>query len=148
MMTVILIFYALGLQDKGSILTLDILEAETGWYYIIPSEGQRNVKKIVRPDNNGVVYLNQNRYKGIKEVRILRNGIDITEQVKFLSNTEHDFYKNGNHQRYELTKFFVPQHEKSNSGTEWDDPEVYYKYSLQEKQHRDKLIQEGKIKFN
>ena len=137
----ILIFSLILCQDDSTLMVKITDRVE--WYYVIPSS-----RKITKAnfDSNGVLYVTPKQFTALRKVIVIKNGVDITNQVKFLRLSK---YTASSGQEYEFINFFSPSEKlpTHQSGIEWDDPEVEHKLSLEEKKVREKLISHGKIKF-
>ncbi len=89
--------------------------------------------------------MNSKAFKTLSGVNIYQSDTDVTLSVKYMSKAH---ITNFNGHNTELIKFYIPSYENEEYCLEsWDDPDVYYKYSLQEKMHRKELIEVGKLRL-
>jgi len=135
-------------QQSDDVLKVDLIENDAGWYYIIPLDSSLKTE-TAKTNIDGVCYINSDRYKNLKRIVVYKDGVDVTNAIRFLSKVDHDIFTDGTRKRYHLMKFYFSVNENSECCLEpkRNDPDTHSKYSRMEKLHRSRLIQEGKIRF-
>jgi hypothetical protein len=116
----------------------------------VPSDTIDNVSiEKLKTNTDGVSYINANHYNKLKSIVVYKDGLDVTNSIRFLSKLDHDIFIDGARKRYHLMKFYLSINENSECCSEpnRNDPDTHLKYSKIEKLHRSRLIQEGKIRF-
>lgn len=129
---------------QSSIVKVNVPANYIGWCYIVPSDIV-NSSDGYDFNENGIAYVNSKAFKTLSEVNIYQSDTDITLSVKYMSKAH---ITNSNGHNTELIKFYIPSYENAECCLEsWDDPDVNYKYSSQEKKHRKELIELGKLRL-
>jgi len=140
---------SIGMQWAPN-LNVDVYENESGWYYIAPLDTvtDNGIDKV-KVNIDGIVYLNSSRYKHLTKIIVWKDGVDVTNSVRFLSKIEHGEFIGGSQKTYHLMRFYLSANENSECCPEpnTSDPDTYSKYSKMERLHREQLIKEGRIKL-
>jgi hypothetical protein len=133
-------------QDDG-VLRLDLIDDRSCWYYVVPRDGIVDTpsSQKVAPNGDGVVYISKKRYDGIKNLDVLKNGVDVENFCYFLGRIKDT---DGRLRSYELVTFYYQERPDPECCVEdkRGDPEVFTKYSRLEELHRDSLITQGRLK--
>lgn len=128
---------------QADLLNITVPSDYSGWCYIVPADSATSLNDY-RANENGVVYVSPDIFMTFYKVGVRQSGLDITSSIKYLSKSE---YNRPDGSSYEIVKFYVPGQEIAECCMElnWEDPDVHYKYSKEERKHRNQLIKEGKL---
>lgn len=148
MLIVNFLFLSLGYVQQSDTLKIEINKSVSDWYYIVPSS-KVEASNRVATNTDGVCYLSERDYVALKNLSFYIEGVDVTNSVRFLSRVSYDMFDEGVHKKYSLMRFYLQVMPNSECcpAPKYGDIDGYTKKSNEEKRYRDKLIREGKIKF-